>query len=282
MSELQASTLFFLHLPKTAGTTLNRILEANFDPEAVLSVYSREELDHFQKLTTDELKRIRVIQGHMLVIDYKALLHNPELNVFTFLRHPVDRLLSEYFFLKNWPNHHLYHFLNRHDVGLEEYVTSRCKELVYRGKNFITRILSGMSFGPLENCQEALFTALDHLNRRFLMFGVMERFNESLLLLKRLAGLESVCYELHNVHVKRPGREQVGPDLIEVIEEHNQLDMELYSLALEHFDRRIQTLGPGFAQEVQTFAFVNAKYQRIAALLTPPGPSEKGRFMNSK
>lgn len=34
-------TLFFLHLPRTAGTTLNAVLHDNFAPETVLSVYAK-------------------------------------------------------------------------------------------------------------------------------------------------------------------------------------------------------------------------------------------------
>ena len=59
-------TLFFLHLPRTAGTTLNAVLHDNFAPETVLSVYAKEDYERCRMLEADVLERIRLIEGHLM------------------------------------------------------------------------------------------------------------------------------------------------------------------------------------------------------------------------
>ena len=120
-----SSPLLFLHIPKTAGTTLNSILDANFDSGSVLDIYTEEQHQAVRDLTYNRLAEYDLIRGHIFVQDYDEILDGPvPMRVFTFLRDPIERVISEYFFLKRWPRSHLYKYLNENRVTLVDYVTS--------------------------------------------------------------------------------------------------------------------------------------------------------------
>ena len=132
-------TLFFLHLPRTAGTTLNAILHDNFPPEAVLSVYTREDYQRCRMLDAAELEHIRLIEGHLQPESFEPpSLYGRPLRMFTLLREPLDRLVSEYVFQKSWPENHLYAYLNENGISFREYLTSDVPLLKFRGKNFVS------------------------------------------------------------------------------------------------------------------------------------------------
>ena len=58
--------LFFLHMPRTGGTTLNTVLKANFAPEEILSIYQREDYERCRELEPAQLDGIRLVIGHLL------------------------------------------------------------------------------------------------------------------------------------------------------------------------------------------------------------------------
>lgn len=253
--------LFFLHLPKTAGTTLNSIFEANFGPEAIISAYDEAGLAAVENLDADALARLKLIQGHIFIRDFSQLLHGPVgFRVLTFLRDPVERLVSEYHFLKTWPEQHLYRPLNDNNVSLREYVTSDEPLYRWRGKNLMTHLLAGIGGGP----EEKLERAKRHLAGGFVFFGLCERFDESLLMLQQHAGLKNLLYERRNVQKSRPKADDLDAETLDIIREHNQLDLALYAFAQAEFERRVADHGPGFVRQFKAFQRLQRAYQKIA------------------
>jgi len=258
---------FFLHLPRTAGTTVNDILRANFRPGEILSLYRDSDFKRLAGLGSEALEGIRLIQGHTLLHNYDPpLMYSRPVRVFTFLRHPVTRLVSEYAFLKTWPETSLYRFLNDNAVTFRDYLTSKRRELRYRGKNPMTRLLSGCDFDLDGFPRQALDTAKRHLESVFGCFGLQERFDESLLVIGDFLGLQNVYYERRNVLAKGV-KEDVGEADVQLALEKNAADMELYAFACELFTARVAAQGPGFAARVRRFRAVNARYAKVCALI---------------
>lgn len=251
--------LFFHHIPKTAGTTLNGILEANFPQEAVLSAYDHAGSQRLNSLDAHEFARLRLIQGHVFIHDFEAFFANPIL-AFTMLREPVARVVSEFDFLKNWPEHHLYTYLRSHDVSLEEYVTSTEKALAYRGRNLMCSSLCGTSPMPGSDA-EMLARAKANLDR-FHVVGVTELFDASLLLLQEAAGLQNVLYDRRNVRSAPHRLREITPREREVIEEANKLDQELYCYARTLVEAAIARRGAGFQARLRAFRKINAHFQQ--------------------
>jgi hypothetical protein len=191
---------FFLHIPRTAGTTINSIIKHNFKPHEILSIYRDSDYRRHETVDAALLDRIRLIQGHLLLETYDPpRIYGRDVRVFTFLRNPVERLVSEYLFQKSWPDNHLYRYLNEENVSFADYITSQAKILKYRGKNFMTRAVSGMDFDLGSFPRAALDTAKRHIERVFGFVGIQEMFDESLLLLRDFLGLRSLYHERMNV-----------------------------------------------------------------------------------
>ncbi|TIH19990.1 sulfotransferase [Marinifilum sp. JC120] len=269
------SPFFFLHIPKTAGTTLNHIFAAKFPEETICSVYSKEEFDFFKKITTKELERIKLVQGHVFVHDFDEFFSGfMGKNAFTFLREPVSRVVSEYNFLRTWPGNHLYNYLNEEKVTLAEYVSSQRPELIYRGKNLMTRSLCG----AVDDDRTMLERAMENLQRLHLV-GITERFDESLLMLKKMMNLENVLYEKHNVRKKK---KEITEEDVAVVREYNEQDIELYNFACQLFEQRINDLGADFKKELNMFQMMNERYQRISALLMKQNEENGDDFIYGK
>lgn len=90
-----ARTLKFLHLPKTAGTSVRHFLAKFFRPEEICPAGFRGE---FRALSDDQLATYRVFAGHL---DWEDLdrVEGPSFT-FTVLREPRERVLSYYFFMR--------------------------------------------------------------------------------------------------------------------------------------------------------------------------------------
>ncbi|WP_428568202.1 MAG: sulfotransferase family 2 domain-containing protein [Solidesulfovibrio sp. DCME] len=270
----------FLHMPRTAGTTLNRLLERRFAPKEILSLYSRDDFARNAVIDRERLEGLRLIQGHVLLTDYKAFtFYDVPVRAFTFLREPVDRVISEYFFLRAWPQQHLHGLLNEPGMDLRAYVTSGHQLLRYKGANFMTRVLSGLD--PDDRPQAALDTARENLRRRFVCFGLTERFDESLLLLADALGLTDLLYERQNV-LRRPPGERATPEERELVAGRNALDAALYAFAVELFEERLAAGGAGLAGRLARHRRLLGKFQTLCRLLDARAGKEAGAIDNPK
>ena len=131
---------FFLHIPRTAGTTLNAILSQHFLPQETITVYDSKDYSAHRFHTREDLQHIKFITGHLLLQSLEPpSIYNTPVHVLTLLREPMGRLFSEYTFLRTWQSNHLYKILNDNNISFQDYITSNEKLLRYRGKNFMTR-----------------------------------------------------------------------------------------------------------------------------------------------
>lgn len=89
--------LLFVHIPKTAGTSLNQMLA-----EAVLGTAEFKHYNSTAILIKDKGRRSNpVVMGHVHFDAYKAL--STQCKIFTFLRDPIDRAISSFEFMQSHP-----------------------------------------------------------------------------------------------------------------------------------------------------------------------------------
>jgi len=98
--------MFFLHIPKTAGSSLVSDLSTARSPYLNLDHEYPESFQDFAKSKAMRLEQfsgmlsenaISSSSGHYTIEEIRPMISNhPDLIVFTFIRHPVQRLISEY------------------------------------------------------------------------------------------------------------------------------------------------------------------------------------------
>jgi len=86
--------------------------------------------------------------------------------------------------------------------------------------------------------------------KSFVCVGVADRFDESLVLLKRALGLRSIVYVTQRVTTTRPRTEKSKEELIPIAERFNAYDVELYRWASEQFEKTISEQDADFVVEL--------------------------------
>jgi len=177
----------------------------------------------------------------------------------TLLRHPINRVISAYYFqLRNpvWP---VARKLLSEGTSLYEYVSAGGHP---HASNWQTLLLSSGSFSAEPCTRDQLETAKHNLREHFPVIGLTERFDETLILLRRRFRWSSVFYLRENVDPNHTRRPPVDRETLRAIEEANQLDMELYHYAQTLFEDAVRSQGPGFRIEVEVFKHLNRLYGR--------------------
>ena len=266
--------LFFLHIPKAAGSTLSQIIRRQYDASEVLDSYpatfrhkfaaqdaresARLRYRYFDKLASQSKDRARAFMGHEGFGFHQALARPT--TYITLLRDPVDRVISHYYYIRRDKHNRMHKMVSQPEMSLAEFVTSGISNEVDNGQ---TKFLAGLNTPYLkagEYGPEILDAARHNLATHFKIVGLMERFDETLILMKRHLGWRWPFYVRANVTQKRPHRRDIAPDTIALIQEANTLDLELYQFASERFVANLQAQDPSFHQELKTFQQLNKLY----------------------
>ena len=232
--------LIFLHLPKCGGTTLNRIIEWEYDPMRVFSIDPVLFLWSYKKLNrwpTKRLARMQVFKGHMPFGIHKRL--PQDYTYITFLRDPIERVVSAYYFARNYPVHPLHRWVSK--LTLEEYVRQSPNHDV-QCKYLSGRPVEG-DYHAGDCTPEMLALAKQNLGQHFSLVGVTERFDEGLAILKIMFGWGIAKYAKFNVTRTRQAKKNLPAATVELIAERNNYDMALYEYALPIFEQTRKKYG---------------------------------------
>lgn len=225
--------LISVHIPKTAGGTFWQLLHRSYGAEHVqyqdadritdpASIYNldpqmwRRDVDTTIAGLSDQVK---VIHGHFPAIKFWGRF--PGAKLITWLRHPVSRVISHYYFWKNLSpedsGHTLHKYMLEQDLDLVEFAA------LHFIRNFIT----------------------DHYLRDFQLtsfdfIGIQEHFSTDLVHLGDILGKELCLNSGRNRNVNiEPGyrnkQEEILADTetIRCLEDLNRKDLELYRFACE-------------------------------------------------
>lgn len=224
-----AEALIFLHVPKSAGTTLNRLIEWEyplFEMYSVDPVCFRWSRAHLWRLPQRRLKKFRVFKGHM-PFGLHEILPQPATYI-TVMRGAVERVISAYYFMSNYKLHPNYWKFWREGWTLEDFVRRSPRE------NVQTKMIAGANYDA-PCTAEILAQAKDNL-RFFSVVGLTERFEESLALMKLRFGWKLESYSSFNVTRTRPKRQDLPQSSLDLIAERNRFDIELYECAAKLFE----------------------------------------------
>jgi len=237
-------TVFFLHIPKCAGSTLSyEIIKKQFNPGASIFFYDQGHhvlVDRLKSMSEDEQKNIECIAGHFFFGIHRYYTARPTTYI-TILRDPIERVISHYYFVLRSNTHYLNKAVTENNLTLKEYVANKLSSELNNGQ---TRLLAGLEWDvPFGECKgELLDKAKENLETYFTSVGLTERFDEFLRLLNHQLGWKIYFKKKQNVGQNRMKKEDIDSDTITVIERYNQLDTELYRHAQILFEKQYSKL----------------------------------------
>lgn len=263
---LEEEVIFFMHIPKTAGTTFRYIIQYQYKPNAIYELYDHsithsQRLDKLLNLSWPRKQQIKIVNAHF-GFGLHEFLHRPYTYI-TFLRNPIDRVVSMYYYLHRTRNIQTNPLPP--DLSLKDFV-----QKYQRIQNGMTKYLSGVilkdqladqSPKSTQNSPWATETDLElakkNLKEHFKVIGLAERFDESLILFKKTLGWKIPLYDKNNVSKNRQATRDVSEDTLRLIEKANEFDIQLYEYAKEVFEELINQQGSSFEGEVEKFKEAN-------------------------
>ena len=254
-SSMMSPVLIFVHIPKTAGGTLNSIIRRKYDSDRVYRYeYGDEARIDFENLPVEKKNELLAIYGHLYFGIHKQL--KGPCTYITILRNPIDRLISAYTFIRERPAHPNYPYAQ--ELSFKEFV-----ERGVMGKeqeNGQTRILSGRyeEDGPCK--ADMLEQAKTHLKNDISVVGLTERFDESLILIKRALSWRMPFYFKKNVSHNQLTQNDLDAETLAFLRDYNRFDLQLYEYAQQLFDEQIRQQDASYARELTFFKTANRFY----------------------
>lgn len=261
----------FLHIPKTAGTTLNYVLQRQYSkPGAIYTLGSPEPeqgVRELNKLPPDQRSAVQLLRGHCAFGAHRFLTEPS--SYFTVLRNPIDRVVSHYYYVLRTPTHEDHARLIEKKYTLVQYIQSGEVSMFDNGQTGMLAGRAGVDFrADFAKCgAAALELAESNLAQYFDVAGLQEEFDSTLLILQKAYNWKPPYYVAQNVTDKRPMVDELSAETLDVIRAYNQIDIQLYDRAAARFRDRIAQLGPEFAEELKQFRAANYRYGQVRLLV---------------
>ncbi len=243
-----------IHVMKTGGQTMCDILRQSFPGRhcdlQVKGVATADDLRFARRF----YPRLRSIAGHNVVPLSNLAEACDSIRYFAFLRDPVERCISHYQYRRNKDE------------------TADFEPWLARFANYQVRFLSRTHTAPdpwaIEPSAER---AIEAVERRIGFVGLQERFDESLVMLKRWAADPDfdIEYRARNVAAKSSIRKRLlgDPRIVDLIRAHHAEDAKLYRHVKETiYPRQVAAYGPGLDEDVARLrARLPAPQRRVVA-----------------
>jgi Galactose-3-O-sulfotransferase len=238
----------FIHLPKTAGVTVSAILRGQYTDVERLE---RDKVgDDARALRVRSGGSARAVAGHMPYGLHKVL--SRPCAYLTVLRDPVQRIASHYHWVSRHPSSPRHAELVSNRMSISDYVQWHSAARAFN--NGQTRLLGREWFDYDDPATEETLEAAKRNLERFVCVGLMDRFDESVLMMRRKLGWSWPTYQPRNV---APAQDPIDAETRETILRYNRLDVELCRWARERFDREAERLGAALAADLRAFRAMN-------------------------
>ncbi|HMO55963.1 MAG TPA: sulfotransferase family 2 domain-containing protein [Roseiflexaceae bacterium] len=246
------TTIFFLHIPKTAGSSLRLWLETHFDQDQICGIYGIHELCEIDDPAA-YFNRFRLIRAHFGYSMLRQFLDHDPITL-TVLRDPIDRFISQWGYLRAYPIN-IFTPPERRQI-LEQVRTLSLAEFAdaiatdtQLSVQWQTTMIGSLNthYSSVQPSQRSptpdQFQLAQQRLQQFAWVGLTERFAESLALLAYTFGWWPPHHiPRYNVTAQRPRVAEISPQLREQISAITRIDQQLYAIGSELFAQRYQAM----------------------------------------
>jgi hypothetical protein len=255
----QKPIVIYLHVPKTGGTTLSHILDWNYPRVHVINHY--DQIPPFLALPDDEKRGYDCLRGQIFY-GFHAYLPQPATYI-TMLRHPVKRFVSQYHYTmarrkrENMPDS---------DLTMEQFLESE----PFQAHMQLSLLRGGTSIDDALKTPlgaDTLAVAQAHVEAHFTLAGVLDYYDEMLVLMKRALGWSRAYYARRNT------RTEAAPPLTDaqrrLVEAACAPDLELYEWVKARMESTLARQGDDFHAELAALKRKNRLFGFAHAIAEP-------------
>jgi hypothetical protein len=262
---VEAETLIFQHIPKTGVTALSCLILQHFDRRQVFHVRNPEHtqapvfgesfgtLEDLAALPEVERAKFRCILGQMAFGVHKYIPREAAyVGVF---RDPVERILCQY--------SQYTRAIQKGEIGgrklvsLEKYLKEEPNTLDNNQSRFL---LATDYHGSHDEARFGRIKAI--FNEHFLVVGILERFEEMVVILNREMGWPCIPYQRRNVGRFRTRQAEISSEILNLMREKNRLDFRVHDYAEKLLNQAIFEYGSKFQADLANLRSVNEVFER--------------------
>lgn len=246
--------IFFLHIPKTAGTSFIAVLDSFFRSD---QIFPQQLVHELSGEILETFSRYRFFRGHFPYPLMCQLLRQRPVCL-TVCRDPIERYLSNFAYIHGirpqdvspgkWQTYEVLQQLN-----LEQFIGQQYQPQTSAYNNLHTQLIASPTTVTAKTFDPAKFiwpkvTEKELLRAKqlivdFEFFGLTEKFQDTLFLLSYTFGWKPMIdTERRNVSSNRTLTKELAPQLLDRIAELNTLDLELYNYVQPIFEARVSQM----------------------------------------
>ncbi|HPI96489.1 MAG TPA: hypothetical protein PK055_04760 [Gammaproteobacteria bacterium] len=258
---------YFIHIPKTAGTSFINILDNCHEFDSIFPCQLWREINQG---IIDSKDHYKLIRGHFGGNTYRFLSSgNPHL--LTILRHPQSLAVSTYHFIKREKNTAVHDLVTNSQMSLKEFLkhsqtSVKINNRMVRHLSFdlkddpeaqelflseesIKVINQWLEPGKKIDNKDRLQRAINLLNNCS-WFGIQEQFDKSMQLFAYTFNLPPNG-DSPNLNAFNP-KQPIDEECVNIIYQENEFDLKLYNHALQKFEEKYAQMCKKLKSEFHT------------------------------
>ena len=268
--------LVFIHLPKTGGTTLKNIIFREFPRKKIFHIVNTLHRETFLQMSDEKRNEFDCITGHV-----PTCIHNfisRPCRYIILLREPLERAISDYYFILTSVQHPRHERYNREKVTLEEHLRKKrgstpdiIKLLLYPKLEVLPDIPIIEKWRGFESytMNEMIEESKRKLREDFFQAGVLDRFGEFVFLLSRRLRWKFPYYRTENRSSSRfraDARNTIDTEVLSHFYAANRIEYQLYEYACSLFAAQWSESGisgPAVSRYRMINRFLNPFWSRL-------------------